>query len=186
MAFFAIPFPHDLQARITEQLAPLKKAWPDIQWSHPADYHFTLRFLGGLQPEAMSRLLVDVQGTGLAFSPFTLNLQGLFTFPAQRDRGVLWMGLSFLDPALIDLQKRLEETVQVLGFEAEKRPFTPHLTIGRFHSRETEALTELLPQFAEQNFGSHLCREYVLMKRRSGARENSGQPLYEVLTRFSV
>jgi 2'-5' RNA ligase len=186
MAFFAIPIPDENKARINEGLAPLKKEWPHVQWVHPEDYHFTLRFLGGLQAEAMTRLLATVKEGGLPFPPFTLNLQGISSFPPQRDRGVLWIGLDVRPPEMLDLQMRLEKAVQSWGFEAETRPFTPHLTIGRFKSHDAAGILERLPEFAAQDFGSLTCREYALMKRRYGARDDEARPLYEVLIRFSV
>jgi 2'-5' RNA ligase len=186
MAFFAIPIPDDRKARIDEGLAAFKKDWPDVRWVHPEDYHFTLRFLGGLQAEAMTRLLAQVRGEGLPFPPFTLNLQGISSFPPQRDRGVLWIGLNATPPELLNLQMRLEQAVQALGFEAETRPFTPHLTIGRFKSHDAAGIMERLPEFAAQEFGQFTCREYVLMKRRYGARDHEARPLYEVLARFPV
>lgn len=186
MAFFAIPIPQDLQVKLTDGLAVLKKDWPEVQWVHPEDYHFTLRFIGGLQPEALTRLLTQVEGQGLPFTPFTLNLQGISSFPPHRDRGVLWIDLRALAPEMVDLQMRLEQQVQAWGFAPESRTFTPHLTIGRFKKNDEAGLMEALPAFAERAWGSLVCQEYALMKRRSGARDHAGRPLYEVLARFPV
>lgn len=186
MAFFAVPIPDDIKARIQEGLAAFQKDWPEVQWAHPEDYHVTLRFLGGLQAEALTRLLADVKGKGLPFTPFALKLKGLSSFPPHRDRGVLWISLSAMPSDMLDLQLRLEQAVQVWGFAAENRPFTPHLTIGRFKSRDAEGLMERLPEFAAQDFGQWTCSEYVLMKRRYGARDYEARPLYEVLARFPV
>jgi len=186
MAFSAVPVPTDVKARIQTGLTAFQDDWPDVQWVHPEDYHVTLRFLGGLQAGALTRLLELVKGEGLPFTPFALKLQGLSSFPPHRDRGVLWIGLSALPPGMLDLQLRLEEAAQAWGFAAESRPFTPHLTLGRFQSRDAAGLMERLPEFATQDFGHWTCREYVLMKRRYGARDHEARPLYEVLARFPV
>jgi 2'-5' RNA ligase len=186
MVFFAVPVPDDIRSRIQNGLAAFQKDWPDVQWVHPEDYHVTLRFIGGLQAESLTRLLADVKGEALPFAPFTMKLQGLSTFPPHRDRAVLWIDLATMSPDLLDLQQRLEEAVQAWGFAAESRPFTPHLTIGRFKSHDTEGLMERLPEFAAQEFGQWTCREYALMKRRYGARNHEARPLYEVLARFPV
>jgi 2'-5' RNA ligase len=186
MAFFAIPVPDDVKARNQERLSAFQKDWPDVQWVQPEDYHLTLRFLGGLQPDALSQLLAHVKGGGLSFQPFALTLQGLSFFPPQRDRGVLWIGLGAMPPSMLDLQQRLEQIVQSWGFAAETRPFVPHLTLGRFKSRDTAGLIERLHAFKAQEFGQWTCREYVLMKRRYGARDHEARPLYEVLARFPV
>jgi 2'-5' RNA ligase len=186
MAFFAIPIPSDLQAQLAEGLASLKKDWPDVQWVHADDYHLTLRFLGGLHPDAMTRLMTDVQGKGLPFKAFTVDLQGISSFPPHRDRGVLWIDLKSMAAEMVDLQARLEQQAQALGFKPDNRPFTAHLTIGRFKKHDEAGLMEVLPTFSGRAWGNFTCHEYVLMKRRSGARDNSGRPLYEVLARFSV
>ncbi|WP_176736332.1 RNA 2',3'-cyclic phosphodiesterase [Oligoflexus tunisiensis] len=186
MAFFAIPIPVDLKAQLAADLAPLRKEWPSVQWVHPEDFHLTLRFIGGLQHEAMTRLLAAVQDWSLPFTPFSLELQGVRTFPPHRDRGVLWIDLETMWPELIDLQQSLEEQVQGLGFEPERRAFTPHLTIARFKRGDADALMEALTPLTERAWGRFTCEEYVLMKRRSGARDHAPGPLYEVLTRFTV
>jgi 2'-5' RNA ligase len=120
----------------------------------------------------------------LPFRPFTLDLQGLFSFPPQRDRGVLWIGLQDIPPALIDLQQRLEGEVQTLGFLAEAKPFAPHLTIGRFQAADAAPILETLPAWAKRHWTRLNCHDYVLMKRRSGAKEHGTLPLYEVLAQF--
>jgi 2'-5' RNA ligase len=186
MAFFAIPIPGELQIQLHDGLASLKKDWPDVQWVHPEDYHFTLRFLGGLHAEDTAQLLTAIQGQGLPFTSFALKLQGISYFPPHRDRGVLWIGMENIPPELIDLQERLEQQVQALGFHPETRAFTPHLTIGRFKRNDNEGLMQALPAFTQRGWGGFTCHEYVLMKRRYGARDRSNQPLYEVLTRFPV
>jgi 2'-5' RNA ligase len=186
MAFFAIPIPADLQSQLAADLAPLRKEWPSVQWVHPEDFHLTLRFMGGLQREAMARLLAEVQNWTLPFTPFPLDLQGVRTFPPHRDRGVLWIDLGTIWPELIELQQRIEEKVQSLGFEPERRAYTPHLTIARFRGGDAEPFMEALAPFTARSWGRFTCDEYVLMKRRHGARDHGRGPLYEVLTRFPV
>lgn len=184
MAFFALPIPAGVQAQLAAGLSALQQKWPQVHWVHPEDYHITLRFLGGLQGPELAKLLATVKG--LSFRPFTLDLKGLSSFPPQRDRGVLWMALQDIAPALIDLQLRLEQEVQALGFVAETKPYTPHLTIGRYKAADAAPILETLPFWAERHWAQLSCREYVLMKRRSGARDHSALPLYEVLAQFPV
>jgi len=184
MAFFALPIPTAVQAQLVAGLSALQQKWPQVHWVHPEDYHITLRFLGGLQGPELSKLVATVKR--LPFRPFTLDLQGLSSFPAQRDRGVLWLALQEIAPALIDLQQGLEQEVQSLGFVPETKPYAPHLTIGRFKAADAAPIMEALPAWAERRWAQLSCREYVLMKRRSGARNDSALPLYEVLAQFPV
>jgi 2'-5' RNA ligase len=78
---------------------------------------------------------------------------------------VLWVGLHDSDKALVDLAKALDRGFEPLGFEPEKRDFTPHLTLARFKMpvRLDEPLPEIpvtdLPEFevsALRLYRSHL------------------------------
>ena len=44
---------------------------------------------------------------------------------------VVWVGVDEPSGALVALKKGVTQALAPLGFEAEKRAYTPHLTIGR-------------------------------------------------------
>src|SRR4030067_691731 len=44
---------------------------------------------------------------------------------------IIWVGLAGELEKRVHLQKRIEERLIPLGFPAEGRPFTPHLTLAR-------------------------------------------------------
>jgi 2'-5' RNA ligase len=44
---------------------------------------------------------------------------------------VIWVGLAGEVTALAAVKRDLDTGLAPLGWEAEKRPFTPHLTLGR-------------------------------------------------------
>jgi 2'-5' RNA ligase len=50
---------------------------------------------------------------------------------------VVWVGLKGEVEQLGLLQKRLDSVLAPLGFEAEKRSFTPHLTLARVREQAT-------------------------------------------------
>ncbi|MDQ3230495.1 MAG: RNA 2',3'-cyclic phosphodiesterase [Pseudobdellovibrionaceae bacterium] len=186
MTFFALPIPTSQQSRIAEGFAPFQRQWPAVQWVHPEDYHLTLRFIGGLPPDELAHLLAVVQRQRLNWTPFTMDLKGLCCFPPRRDRGVLWIGVDPIPGELRDLQEHLEAQVQSLGFPPERRPFTPHLTVGRFQGADAPSIMDALPAQTDRLWGRLTWDEYVLMKRRSGARGLTSPPAYEVLARFPV
>ena len=48
---------------------------------------------------------------------------------------------------LLELQKRLDESLSSIGFERERRPFKAHLTMGRVKSnRNSRALMTMLKE----------------------------------------
>ncbi len=68
-----------------------------------------------------------------AESPFVLQLKGTGAFPTAGPARVLWVGLRDDDGCrrLLALQRRLEERIRKLGWQAESRAYHPHLTLGR-------------------------------------------------------
>ena len=102
-----------------------------LRWSGVGKAHVTLRFLGETsadQVEQVKRGLADVLGEQ---APFSLTLTGLGCFPSCARPRVVWTGLAGDLAALAHLQARTEMLAQVVGFPAESRPFSPHITLAR-------------------------------------------------------
>ena len=71
--------------------------------------------------------------------------------PSLDKSNVLWAGVTEDDGALAKLAARVESACTGLGFAADKRPFHPHVTLGRV--RETRPLRDVVLPLSEQMFG---------------------------------
>jgi 2'-5' RNA ligase len=73
----------------------------------------------------------------------------------------------------VTLQKNVEGALAELGFEVEKRPYSPHLTIGRLKSpRRRDLFLRELDAVSGEKFGKAEVAEISIMKsvlRPSGA-----------------
>jgi 2'-5' RNA ligase len=131
-AFIAIEVPVEMQRAIADSTAALKSALPKtlIRWVAPQNVHLTLKFLGDVSPAALEklaeRLKVEVPSHGM----FSISAGGLGAFPNPRRPRVIWIGLE-IPPDLETLRRALETVAARLGYPAEERPFSAHLTIGR-------------------------------------------------------
>ena len=67
-------------------------------------------------------------------------------FPNLRRVQVVWVGMDGEIDKLRQLQKRIEFNLAPLGFAAETRPFTPHLTLARLRDRALPGERERLGQ----------------------------------------
>ncbi|MFN2486562.1 MAG: RNA 2',3'-cyclic phosphodiesterase, partial [Acidimicrobiia bacterium] len=112
----------------------LKSAWPQARWTAPADQHLTLKFLGATPEESLDDLLRTGAMVARGQSGAAVSLSTLGVFPSTRKARVLWLGVD--DPAgvLGALAQGLSHALEPLGFPAEGRSFTPHLTLARFKS----------------------------------------------------
>jgi len=121
----------------------------DVRWVNPQNIHLTLVFLGNIPSERIEDLGLAVEEACKGCAPLSAHLHGMGFFPGKGSPRVLWIGLEgdiermggFRD----DVQKRLKP----FGIRQEKRPYRPHLTLGRF--RKSGRRNRLLDDFLLKN-----------------------------------
>lgn len=129
--FVALELPGDARARLLDLQARLRPRLAGLRFTAAETLHLTLRFLGDATPAQVASVARDV-GAACALCPrASVRFTGLGLFPERGAPRILWVGLD-LPPALLDLQRACERAARAAGFEAERRPFTPHLTLGRW------------------------------------------------------
>ena len=99
---------------------------PDVRWSHRADLHMTLHFLGQVD----SALLEPLRELGgqMAAPCFALVLDEIGHW---RKPQILWAGCSSVPGELPQLHKHLGAGLNGIGIETEERTFKPHVTLAR-------------------------------------------------------
>jgi len=108
--------------------------------------------------------------------PFFLEIKDLGVFPSLTRVGVVWIGVEGETDKLLQLQKRLETNLDILGFPPEERDFTPHLTLARVRDNASPAerleLGQLITATKVPSIGIFTARSVSLMRSqlaRSGA-----------------
>ncbi|MCH7606189.1 MAG: RNA 2',3'-cyclic phosphodiesterase [Chloroflexi bacterium] len=130
--FIAIHISVDARQALAELIESLAETAPrGVRWVDPKGIHLTLKFLGDINPSLAGRVVEAMGESGRASSLFNLQLSNVGMFPNERQPRVLWAGIGGDLDALSALQEQVEQTLSPLGFPREKRPFNPHLTIGR-------------------------------------------------------
>jgi 2'-5' RNA ligase len=137
--FVAIELPDNVRAALDRLQSSLKSERQSfVRWVHPEGIHLTLKFLGNIGaaervPQVTEAMAKACQG----IMPFRLELNGVGVFPNLRSPRVVWVGLVGETERLLELQGRIEQALNPLGFPAENRPFTAHLTLGRLREGTT-------------------------------------------------
>ena len=169
--FVAIDIPNSAKAELSRAVDGLKVQVPaGVRWVDPAGIHLTLKFLGDVDRDIVSGLFSAMaEAAGDAGSgPFQLGLTGLGVFPNAREPRVIWAGVSGDMDALGRLQTRVDEAVSRLGFALERRPFRPHLTLGRVRDRapavDRARIGEVIQHAALPNSGQWTVREIHLIR----------------------
>ena len=118
----------ELPEAVRDGLAQMVGGLPGVRWVPPANYHLTLRFIGNVTPVQAEE--VDLALGAIRAKPFELRLQGLGTFE-KAGRVQSLHALAERTPGLAHLQAKIETALQRAGLPAERRRFTPHVTLAR-------------------------------------------------------
>ena len=128
--FVALELSEPLKEGILALGKGLKAAGIRASWVRPSGMHLTLKFLGDVEEDALSGLIGAVARAAALVPPFRFETTALGAFPSPRRPRVIWLGVEPVGE-LFDLADALERELADLGFPRERRPFRPHITIGR-------------------------------------------------------
>ena len=91
----------------------------------------TLVFLGDV-PESRANAVIEAYATPASMHPFDLVFAGVGAFPPRGAPRALWIGVTHGESELKTLQRLMADRARTLDIPLESRPFSPHLTIGRW------------------------------------------------------
>jgi RNA 2',3'-cyclic 3'-phosphodiesterase len=138
--FIAIRIPHDIQAKLREVQAKLKKADVQVTWVAPESIHLTIQFLGNISEEQVPQIIAQLQESVKLVKPFQLQVGYAGAFPNLNYPRVIWVGITDDETgSLKTLQEDVSARLAQLGFEAEEGRFKPHLTVGRVRSQKNRS-----------------------------------------------
>jgi len=128
--FVAVNLPEEERRAAYQATAPLRHGDLPVRWVQADALHVTLKFLGEVAPERADEIAAALDAAVGAARPFDVALGGVGAFPSLDRPRVVWLGVE-RHPALELLANDVETALQPFGFEAELRPFQPHITLGR-------------------------------------------------------
>ena len=179
--FCAVELSEEARTRCAEYMARLREAAPrgGVRWTDAARLHITIQFYGEIAPEQVA--LVEDAARESVGETFTIWIGGTGTFPARGTPRAWWLGVADESMALRALQARLVDASAVRGFRVERRPFAPHVTIGRTN-RPSSDLRDLARSHQANVFGAGemIVRELVVMRSELGATGARYVPLSRV------
>lgn len=102
----------------------------DARWVETANLHLTLWFIGEVDDERAGRIQ-EVLRPQFATPVFEVTVDGLGAFPRSGPPRVFWLNIARGAESVGRLYGEVRDRLLGLGFEEEKRPYSPHLTIAR-------------------------------------------------------
>ncbi|MCA9832149.1 MAG: RNA 2',3'-cyclic phosphodiesterase [Dehalococcoidia bacterium] len=130
--FIACEVPDDVKEGISNVVDQLKsRSGADVRYIRPDGVHVTLKFLGEVPVKKLPAVKLALQEAVVGHQPFELELSTIGTFGGREGLRIMWVGVAGDVLRLEALVRAVNAALAVVGFEPERRPFRPHLTLGR-------------------------------------------------------
>jgi len=137
---------------ILEARNSLTETGADLKLVEPENIHITLRFLGEIPVDMIERVYEGMRQVDL--KPFEIEFKGLGAFPDLRRLRVIWVGITKGREELESVFNQLEPKLRSMGFQADRKGFSPHVTIARVRSARNKArLADLISTMRDREFG---------------------------------
>ncbi len=183
--FVAIELPEEWRAAALVLRRNLERGLDEeaaraLRWVDPDLLHLTLRFLGEFPDVDLARLQAALDGVDGV--PLRLTTHEVGTFGAPRRTRTLWLGVAGDLDRLTALAAEVERAAVEAGAAAERRAFSPHITLARVRERASDHEREQVARAARAQIAPPLevhAADVALVRSHLGA----GPPRYEVLSR---
>jgi 2'-5' RNA ligase len=146
--FIAIPIDEKWREQLIEKSTLLKSNLHFQKWTHPEDYHITLKFLGDTSVTKIQQIEKLLNDVAEVTNPFELRGEGWGTFGSQSSPSILWANVDGDLNSLTELHRKIEKNLDGL-FPRENRPFSPHLTIARRYKGKDQLRTSIEDYFLD-------------------------------------
>jgi RNA 2',3'-cyclic 3'-phosphodiesterase len=177
--FVAIDPAAEVRARLVALRHELAEAGADVRWARDEGLHCTLAFLGSVEETRLDLVQEALRAALEQRAAFSMRALGVGAFPSSSRARVVWVGLE--SEALAALAETIGGALEPLGFAREKRPFRPHVTLGRVRSRHGwPALAALLRSHENDDLGASRIEEIVLYRSDLGPGGSRYTPVWTI------
>ena len=130
--FIAVELPEYVLLKIAEYIEKLRPLASNIKWVRTTGIHITLKFLGEISESQVELVRDKLAPIRVPHRAFNLTIHGSGFFPSQKNPRVVWIGLDHdKERSLFTIHQWVEDVLETINFQREKRRFSPHVTLGR-------------------------------------------------------
>lgn len=129
--FVAVELPEPVRQELGRLAGEFRSRVRDVRWVRSDRMHLTLAFLGDVSADFVEQARPGLESAAAGHAAFEAGMGGLGAFPSSRRARAVWAGMATGADRVQALQRDVVRALQPIGFVPERRPFTPHLTLGR-------------------------------------------------------
>ena len=159
----------DIQHRLDQSAAKMKIVKGE-------NIHFTIRFFGDTPVEKLDQIKACLDE--IDFDSFDIEIAGVGSFPNRRRPRIIWVGVTQNASEILQLKNDIDSSLTGIGYQPEKRKYTPHATIARVrHVKDSRRIVDNLEYLTDEVIGKMIVTKVKMMK---STLTPSG-PIYETL-----
>ena len=163
--FVALPLDSHIVTSLQDLHQKLQSLPVDVKWVKPHSIHVTIKFLGDVEEAHLDSIYEAIHQGVSGVKPWRVGVKHIGTFPGMRNPRVVWVGLDDPTGTIMTVQDQVQAELVKIGFEKERRAFTPHLTVGRVRTpKGKKDLVSFLLDEREREFGEMQVNRVVLYK----------------------
>lgn len=159
-AFLAFEIPVDIKVYLSTTINTLSLRLKDVKWVSREGLHITVKFLGEIEEKKIDEIRKALLYLEAQYKPFNLTISDIDAFPNKKNSRVIVVNVKNGVDIMHNIFQDIEKTLEIIGFEKEKRSFKPHITLGRMRT-PMPLLEKYIPELEEKIFKVH---ELILFK----------------------
>lgn len=129
---------------VASSLLALQSGVPGARWQTREQLHLTLRFIG--EADGRDAIAIDDALATISDPVFSIELKGVGSFGGKRPHS-LWAGVAASE-ALLHLQRKIESALQRIGLDADRRKYTPHVSLAKLKGTQHGHVLDFLTDHA--------------------------------------
>jgi 2'-5' RNA ligase len=181
--FVGIAIVSAIKDKVAEVQEQLKLSNADVRWVAVENLHLTLHFCGEVGEKKAQDIIQVCRGIAFEFSPFTLEIKYVGTFPPYGDPRIIWTGVEKGRDEAITLIEATKRHLTLVTGVTEKKDISPHLTFGRIRTtKNIGVLNTQLHKFANIGFGEQTVDKILVME----SKLKPTGPVYTVLEEIKL
>ena len=142
--FFAVKVSDAIKIDIGNAMKSFPLRNPPWRWIPPENMHLTIKFLGEVDEKILLDLKAVAADAASRAKPCRVSYGPFGGFPNLSRPRVIFFEATEGTRELASIAHLLEDGVEPLGIERERRPFTAHLTLARIKEPLPRGMVEKL------------------------------------------
>ena len=177
--FIAIDLPEKIKNKIAELENDFKKCNLTFKWVKPENLHLTLKFLGDIDQEGVSKINEAITTVSGKFAAFKASFNSFGFFPNEKNPRVFFISID-KEELFKSIASELEKELETLGFKKENR-FKSHITLARI--KDLKNIESLKEKIKNTQLNEEFPADTIILYKSTLTKEG---PLYEEISSYCL